>query len=76
MIIAMRQDLVAQGLAIPANNTEDFYSAEEVANMEFLGCLNELGNETDGGLYYRMKTKDGTMVHLFAVDLDIVMDGE
>lgn len=76
MIVAVRQDLVAEGLKIPANNTDSFYSAEEVAQMEFINCVNELGEIDMDGSYYAMRTKDGEVVHLYSIDLDFVMDGE
>ncbi len=72
MIIAMRCDLVAEGLKIPANNNDNFYDAEEVANMEFVYCVNELGEQDDDGEYYAMKTKEGELVHLYSIDLDFI----
>ena len=72
MIVRMRCDLVAEGLKIPANNNDKFYAAEEVADMEFIHCVNELGQKDDDGAYYAMKTKDGEIVHLYSIDLDFI----
>lgn len=69
MIVRMRCDLVAEGLKIPANNNDNYYSAEEVAGMEFLYCVNELGQEDIDGEYYAMKADDA-VVHLYSIDLD------
>lgn len=72
MLVRMRCDLVAEGLKIPANNNNNFYDAEEVANMEFICCVNELGKVDIDGEYYAMKTKDGEEVHLYSIDLDFL----
>ena len=72
MLVRMRCDLVAEGLKIPANNNDNFYAAEEVADMEFIHCVNELGQKDDDGAYYAMKTKDGELVHLYSIDLDFI----
>jgi len=72
MLVRMRCDLVAEGLKIPANNNDKFYAAEEVADMEFIHCVNELGQKDDDGAYYAMKTKDGEIVHLYSIDLDFI----
>ena len=72
MLVRMRCDLVAEGLKIPANNNDNFYDAEEVADMEFVHCVNELGEQDDDGAYYAMKTKDGELVHLYSIDLDFI----
>ena len=72
MLVRMRCDLVAEGLKIPANNNDKFYAAEEVADMEFVHCVNELGEQDEDGAYYAMKTKSGELVHLYSIDLDFI----
>ena len=72
MIVKMRCDLVAEGLKIPANNNDNYYDSEEVADMEFVHCVNELGLQDEDGAYYAMKTKDGELVHLYSIDLDFI----
>lgn len=72
MLVRMRCDLVAEGLKIPANNNDNFYAAEEVADMEFVHCVNELGQKDDDGSYYAMKTKNNELVHLYSIDLDFI----
>lgn len=72
LVVRMRQDLVSQGVSIPANNTEDFYSSKDVENMEFINCVDELGFKDRYGKYYAMKTEYGKIVHLYAVDCDYI----
>lgn len=75
LIVRMRCDLVAEGLKIPANNNDNYYSAEEVAEMEFLYCVNELGQKDEDGEYYAMKADDA-VVHLYSIDLDAMYVGK
>ena len=75
LVVRMRCDLVAEGLKIPANNNDNYYSAEEVAEMEFLSCVNELGQKDEDGEYYAMKADDA-VVHLYSIDLDAMYVGE
>ena len=74
MIIKMREDLAEEGMRIPANNNNNYYDCEQVANMEFLYCVDELGLQDEDGAFYAMKTKDGELVHLYSIDLDFYYD--
>ena len=74
MIIKMREDLAEEGMRIPANNNNNYYDCEQVANMEFLYCVDELGSQDEDGAFYAMKTKDGELVHLYSIDLDFYYD--
>jgi hypothetical protein len=72
MKIIMRHDLAEEGLRIPANNNQNYYDNEQVENMEFVYCVDELGAKDQDGDFYAMKTVEGELVHLYSIDLDFI----
>ena len=76
MKIIMRQDLAEEDWLIPANNNDLYYSSEQVARMEFVCCVDELGLPDVDGAFYAMRTDNGKLAHLYSIDLDFEMEVE
>lgn len=67
----VRRDLTEQDLAIPADNTDEFYTDDELSKMKFLGWTNERTYEDDeDGSLARFKDPRGHTVLLYSIDLD------
>lgn len=73
MPYTLRKDLIAQDLAIPAVNTNEFYTEHDLAKFVLCGIVNEETYEDDfDGSLVKFRAPEGHIVFLYNIDLDWV----